>query len=103
MHFSSDGYYRQTLPLRRNTFAIVVTEREISNQFMLTVFRKSVVLRTKMPFNQSETIRTVARKFSTGWLYVSAGGLHIENLVKLCLVYSLSYFNLGDLVFCWWG
>jgi len=36
--------------------AIVVTESEISNQFMLAVFSKSVALRLKVPFNKSEVI-----------------------------------------------
>jgi len=46
----------QTLPLCKNASAIVVTESEMSNQFMLTVFSKSVVLRTKVSFNKSEVI-----------------------------------------------
>jgi len=36
--------------------ALVVTESEKGNQFILTVFSKSVVLRTKVPFNKSEVI-----------------------------------------------
>ena len=36
--------------------------------------------------------RTVARKFSLGGLYVSAGNLDIENLLKSPLIYSVSYF-----------
>jgi len=47
----------------------VVTESEINNQLMLTVFSKSVVLRTKASFNISKVI---AFKFnllvSTVWL-----------------------------------
>jgi len=39
-----------------NASALVVTESEKSNQFMLAVFSKSVVLRTKVPFNKSEVI-----------------------------------------------
>jgi len=44
----------QTLPLCKNASAI--TESEISNQFMLAVFSKSVFLRMKVPFNKSEVI-----------------------------------------------
>jgi len=46
----------QTLPLCKNASAIVVTESETSNQFMLTVFFMSVVLRMKLSFNKSEVI-----------------------------------------------
>jgi len=46
----------QTLPLCKKASAIVDTESEISNQFMLAVFSESVVLRMKVPFNKSEVI-----------------------------------------------
>jgi len=45
----------------------------------------------------------VARKSSAGGLYVHAGVLDIENLIKPALLYSVSYFNLGVLVLCFWG
>jgi len=35
---------------------LVVTDSEKGNQFMLTVFSKSVVRPTKVPFNKSEAI-----------------------------------------------
>ena len=46
----------QTLPLCKTASAIVATESEISKKFTLTVFSKSFVLRTKVPFNKSEVI-----------------------------------------------
>jgi len=36
--------------------ALVVTESEKGNQFMLAVLSKSVVFRTKVPFSKSEVI-----------------------------------------------
>jgi len=42
--------------------------------------------------------RTIARKcLLGGGLYVCAGRLDIENLLKSPLIYSISYFNLGAL------
>ena len=41
--------------------------------------------------------RTVARKCSLGGLYVCAGRLDIENLLKSPLIYCVSYLNLGAL------
>jgi len=45
----------QTLPSYKNAYALV-TESEKGTQFMLAVFSKSIVLRTKVPFNKSEVI-----------------------------------------------
>ena len=42
------------LPLHINASALLVTESEKGNQFMLAVFSKSAVLRMKVPFNKSE-------------------------------------------------
>jgi len=53
-HKADNWSCAQILPLCKNASAIVVTESEISNQFMLAVFSKSVVLRMKVPFNKSE-------------------------------------------------
>jgi len=39
-----------------NASALVATESEKSKQFAIAVFSKSVVLRTKVPFNESEVI-----------------------------------------------
>ena len=47
--------------------------------------------------------RIVARKCLLGWLYVFAGRLGIENLLKSPLLYSISYFNLGGLGLCLHG
>jgi len=47
-----------------------------------------------------EQTTTVARKSSIGGLYVCAGGLDIEKLIKTSLIYSASYFDLGGLVRC---
>ena len=45
------------LPTYKNASVRVVTESEKGNQlFMFAVFSKSVVLRTKVPFNKSEVI-----------------------------------------------
>jgi len=45
------------LPLHKNESALVVTEDEKDNQFMLAVLSKSaVVIRTKVLFNNSEVI-----------------------------------------------
>jgi len=41
--------------------------------------------------------RTVARKPLIRELYVCAGGLDIESLIKTPLICSVSYFNLGGL------
>jgi len=46
----------QTLPLCKNASAIVVTQSQISNQSIFTVFSKSVFLRRKVWFNKSEVI-----------------------------------------------
>ena len=43
--------------------------------------------------------RTI-RKCSRGGLYIFAGRLDIENLLKSPLIYSVSYFNLGGLGLC---
>jgi len=42
--------------LSKNASAIVITESEISNQCMLTVFSKSVLLRTNVSLNKGEVI-----------------------------------------------
>ena len=39
-----------------NASALVVTKSEKGNQFMLAVLYKSIALRMKVPFNQSEEI-----------------------------------------------
>jgi len=43
-------------PLYKNASALVVSDSEKGNQLMLEVFSKSVILRTKVPFNKSEVI-----------------------------------------------
>jgi len=45
--------------------------------------------------------RTVARKFSIGGLFDSAGGLEIIKLTKTPLIYSVSRFNLGAWNIVW--
>jgi len=42
--------------LSKNASAIVITESEISNQCMLRVFSKSVLLRTNVSLNKGEVI-----------------------------------------------
>jgi len=46
----------QTLPICKNASAPVAIESEKSKQFMLAVFSKSLVLRTKVSFNKSKVI-----------------------------------------------
>jgi len=49
--------------------ALVVTESEKGYQLMLTVFSKSDVLRTKVPFNTSEVIVLyIAVAFEGQWV-----------------------------------
>jgi len=43
----------QTSPFNKNASALVVADSVKSDQFMLAVFHKLIVLRTKVPFNKS--------------------------------------------------
>ena len=64
-----------------------------SVKFCCTLSSKCVICATDY--------RTVARKFSIGWLCSYAGGgLDIIKLTKTQLIYSVSRFNLGGLELC---
>ena len=56
MRYRADSIARPGVTRCKNVFAVMVTESEKSNQFVLVVFSKSVVLQTIVPFNKSEVI-----------------------------------------------
>jgi len=55
-HKADDWSCAETLPLRKIASVIAVTKSEINNQFILTVFSTSFILRPKVSFNKREVI-----------------------------------------------
>jgi len=47
-----------------------------------------------------QSTQNCRQKMFTMGLYVCAGRLDIENLLESAVIYSVSYFNLGDLGLC---
>jgi len=55
-HKADSRSFAQTLPLYNNASVRVVTESAKGIHFLLIVFSKLAILRTKVPFNKSEVI-----------------------------------------------
>jgi len=61
------------------------------------LMRNGTVLYMYCMQNRRQKVFTRGSLYLWGGLYVSVGGLYIENFIKSPLIYSVSYFDLGGL------